>query len=152
MACTDQPHPLHFSYSFASPHALCNLRTSKQQLRLCALFPPFARPLLRRRPTAEPPSSLSRFLTEASSSRSSAGREDGSCRVWRVLEAAPALVPFAERARLFQLMVAREREVSVRSVPLQGDGYAAGLRGCVGMGWRQSSRGPHPPACQPSRS
>ncbi len=36
--------------------------------------------------------------------------------MWRVLEAAPALVPFAERARLFQLMVAREREVSVRRI------------------------------------
>ncbi|KAG2447722.1 hypothetical protein HYH02_007182 [Chlamydomonas schloesseri] len=51
-----------------------------------------------------------RFLTEASSSRSSAGREDGTSRVWQVLAAAPYLVPFADRARLFQVMVGKERE------------------------------------------
>lgn len=55
---------------------------------------------------------LCRFLTEASSSRSSAGREDGTSRVWQVLAHAPYLVPFADRARLFQLMVGKEREVS----------------------------------------
>ncbi len=52
-----------------------------------------------------------RFLTEASSSRSSAGREDGTSRVWQVLAHAPYLVPFADRARLFQVMVGKEREV-----------------------------------------
>ncbi|KXZ44858.1 hypothetical protein GPECTOR_61g811 [Gonium pectorale] len=51
-----------------------------------------------------------RFLTEAASSRSNAGREDGSSRVWQVLRHAPYLVPFADRARLFQLMVGKERE------------------------------------------
>ncbi|PNH10256.1 E3 ubiquitin-protein ligase [Tetrabaena socialis] len=51
-----------------------------------------------------------RFLTEASTVRSNAGREDGSSRVWQVLEHAPYLVPFADRARLFQLMVGKERE------------------------------------------
>lgn len=39
-----------------------------------------------------------------------AGQEDGG-RVWRVLRYAPVLVPFEERARLFQGMVAEEREV-----------------------------------------
>ncbi|KAG2492353.1 hypothetical protein HYH03_009301 [Edaphochlamys debaryana] len=51
-----------------------------------------------------------RFLTEASTHRSAAGREDGTARVWQVLRHAPPLVPFAERARLFQLMVGKERE------------------------------------------
>ncbi|GFR51002.1 hypothetical protein Agub_g13328, partial [Astrephomene gubernaculifera] len=51
-----------------------------------------------------------RFLTEAATSRSNAGREDGSSRVWQVLHHAPYLVPFADRARLFQMMVAKDRE------------------------------------------
>ncbi|GLC57434.1 hypothetical protein PLESTB_001224100 [Pleodorina starrii] len=50
------------------------------------------------------------FFTEANSSRSHAGREDGSSRVWQVLRHAPYLVPFADRARLFQQMVAKERQ------------------------------------------
>ncbi|GIL88261.1 hypothetical protein Vretimale_14138 [Volvox reticuliferus] len=50
------------------------------------------------------------FFTEANSTRSHAGREDGSTRVWQVLRHAPYLVPFSDRARLFQQMVGKERQ------------------------------------------
>ncbi|GIL56261.1 hypothetical protein Vafri_11597 [Volvox africanus] len=50
------------------------------------------------------------FFTEANSSRSHAGREDGTTRVWQVLRHAPYLVPFSDRARLFQQMVGKERQ------------------------------------------
>ena len=45
-------------------------------------------------------------------SRDMHGDLEHSSRVWQLLQHAPCLVPFPERARLFQANVARGREVS----------------------------------------
>lgn len=50
-------------------------------------------------------------MAEASSSRLVGGGVDGGARVWRVLRCAPGLVPFQERARLFQGEVFMDRQV-----------------------------------------
>ncbi|MEW5297235.1 MAG: hypothetical protein WDW36_000459 [Sanguina aurantia] len=52
-----------------------------------------------------------RFMQEASGSRLVGGGVDGGARVWRLLRCAPGLVPFQERARLFQGEVSMDRQV-----------------------------------------
>ncbi|KAG1656674.1 hypothetical protein FOA52_016018 [Chlamydomonas sp. UWO 241] len=52
-----------------------------------------------------------RFMSEASSNRGAGGEPDSSARVWSLLGHAPALIPFSERARLFQAEVSSDRAV-----------------------------------------